>query len=193
MDFHKAAFLLLILTSLLVAPSHAAEGPTKQELITEVKNFQSALKGYFPKYTVLSQAIKRYLPRLDEIPDDADLSFLDGKTLLLPSNRALARAGLTNIPTNEADLAKLVDLGLINVLDGRYSASTLKDDTLFPTMLEGKKLRGHAVRKGPLRGATTAALGKDGSKQRTWSEIDEPTVFRNRWFTVHGVDRMQKP
>ncbi|CAI5978779.1 unnamed protein product [Closterium sp. NIES-64] len=74
----------------------AAAQPTKATLIKELQDIRLAMMQfkYLGRYALVANAIKEILPKLDSFPEDADLSVLGQKTVLIPQNAALGSAGI---------------------------------------------------------------------------------------------------
>ncbi|CAI5472072.1 unnamed protein product [Closterium sp. Yama58-4] len=188
-------FILCAFLALLVCVAEAEV--TKSALISELKNARRSISQlkYLGQYSLVATAIDQALPKLDDIPDDEDLSQVDQKTVLVPQNAALGPAGLgTLIKTGAAPSAKqsikFEKMGLINVLDGYFTLGELKKCSSVPTMLDGRRLKKYSV---PLlmRKGTAVALGQSGNAL-SWSQIVNPGIYKGRFFILHGVDALQQ-
>ncbi|CAI6007093.1 unnamed protein product [Closterium sp. NIES-65] len=84
----------------------AAAQPTKATLIKELQDIRLAMMQfkYLGRYALVANAIKEILPKLDSFPEDADLSVLGQKTVLIPQNAALGSAGIAH--QKHPDLAR---------------------------------------------------------------------------------------
>ncbi|CAI5978781.1 unnamed protein product [Closterium sp. NIES-64] len=188
-------FLVCALLALIVCVAEAEV--TKSALISELKSARRAITQlkYLGRYSLVATAIDEALPKLDDIPDDEDLSQADQKTILLPSNTALGPAGLgTLIKTGAAPSAKQAvkfeKTGLINVLDGYFTFNEIKKRSSVPTMLDGRRLKKYFVPL-PMRKGTAFALGQSNNGL-SWSQIVHPGIYKGRFFILHGVDALQQ-
>ncbi|GJP51894.1 hypothetical protein CLOM_g11023 [Closterium sp. NIES-68] len=168
-------------------------------MISELRKLRKAITQlkYLGRYTLIASAIDQALPKLNDIPDDEDLSAYDQKTVLIPQNEAISTAGLgtlvkAGVKTMSADKAMTFsDNGLINVLDGYFTFDEIKRGTTFQTMLGARRLRKYFV---PLvmRKGSPYALGQS-KNGLSWSQIVNPGIYRGKYFVAHGVDALQQP